>query len=197
MAKITDYLKGIDLSGLDKLKDTMAGINFPKFDIPKMATGSVIPPRILTDIYKPNPSIKISNQIDMLNKNAIIREMDNISNELVWQKTELEELSNRLNSITNAIDVKTSLLVFSFVTFIGVIIPFFLTLFSSYFDNEVGRIFLFTYLWLSFVISLLFIFIYILYSYKNTSKNEDIIKNFRLYVGKDNTIKSFKLYKRK
>lgn len=194
MTKIEDYLKNTSVSAFADLQDKMSKVDFSNLSIPSLSTGTILPNPLLTNIPKPNYSLKISNKLEMMDKNANIREIDKVSNDLEWQNTELEELNNKLKSLTNAIDMRTSLLVFSIVTIIGVIIPFSLTLFSNYFNNEIGKMFLFTYLCLSFVVSLLLIFIYIFYSYKTTTSKNEKIENFGLYTG-NKYIKSFKLHK--
>lgn len=173
------------------------GLKMPKFDfkMPNFSIDSIVPPINIDTLKLPKPTSTISTKIDDINKEAIIREMDKISNDLEWQRVEIEELNSKLKSLTNAIDTKKILLIFSLVTFIGVIIPFTLSIYSSHFDNVIGRVFLLLYLCISFFVSLLLIFLYIIYSYLSTTRKNNEMKNFHLYVGEDENKKNFRLCK--
>lgn len=184
MAKITD--------GFDFLKN----INIPNFEMPRLEPFSITPPTFsLPDITTDFRTNNLYSMLEEMETSNYVREIDTLQNELEWQNTELEDLRIKLSSLSNVIDMKLSLGIFIIVALIGVVIPFAFVIFSSNFDNAIGKTFLTVYLCISFAISLLIMFIYIFYSYKISSPRNNKIKSFRLYTGNDKNVRNFRLYK--
>jgi hypothetical protein len=106
-------------------------------------------------------------------KGNIIREIYRLNYRVEWLKIQKKDYSDRLNSIDIGSNVKLGLIISMAIVLFDIIIPFFFVVFSSSFDNTFGRIFLVVYLIELFLLSIISIFIYLVYIFNGKSQKKD------------------------
>lgn len=142
----------------------LMAINFPKFELPKLELGSIIPniPKIL-DIN--NMKFKnITSAIDNLQKNNLYSQIDELNYSIKLKETEIDNYKSRLKSIKKSATIRNGIIISVIVSIISVIIPFFIIAFKDYLTNYKNIIFV--YITASFSISMILLFGYLIYSYK-------------------------------
>ena len=138
--------------------------NFPKFEIPKLELGSLIPniPK-LPDIN--NMKFKnITSAIDNLQKNNLYSQIDELNYSIKLKETEIDNYKSRLKGIKKSVTIRNGIIISIIVSIISVIIPFFIIAFKNYLTDYKNIIFIYTIA--SFSISMLLLFGYLIYSYK-------------------------------
>lgn len=139
-------------------------INFPKFEIPKLELGSLIPniPK-LPDIN--NMKFKnITSAIDNLQKNNLYSQINELNYSIKLKETEIDNYKSRLKGIKKSVTIRNGIIISVIVSIISVIIPFFIIAFKNYLTDYKNIIFIYTIA--SFSISMLLLFGYLIYSYK-------------------------------
>lgn len=142
----------------------LMAINFPKFEIPKLELGSLIPniPK-LPDIN--NMKFKnITCAIDNLQKNNLYSQIDELNYSIKLKETEIDNYKSRLKGIKKSVTIRNGIIISVIVSIISVIIPFFIIAFKNYLTDYKNIIFIYTIA--SFSISMLLLFGYLIYSYK-------------------------------
>lgn len=142
----------------------LMAINFPKFEIPKLELGSLIPniPK-LPDIN--NMKFKnITSAIDNLQKNNLYSQIDELNYSIKLKETEIDNYKSRLKGIKKSVTIRNGIIISVIVSIISVIIPFFIIAFKNYLTDYKNIIFIYTIT--SFSISMLLLFGYLIYSYK-------------------------------
>lgn len=142
----------------------LMAINFPKFEIPKLELGSLIPniPK-LPDIN--NMKFKnITSAIDNLQKNNLYNQIDELNYSIKLKETEIDNYKSRLKGIKKSVTIRNGIIISVIVSIISVIIPFFIIAFKNYLTDYKNIIFIYTIA--SFSISMLLLFGYLIYSYK-------------------------------
>ena len=139
-------------------------INFPKFELPKLELGSIIPniPKI-PDIS--NMKFKnITSAIDNLQKNNLYSQIDELNYSIKLKETEIDNYKSRLKGIKKSVAIRNGIIISIIVSIISVIIPFFIIAFKEYLMDYKNIIFIYTIA--SFSISMILLFGYLIYSYK-------------------------------
>lgn len=139
-------------------------INFPKFELPKLELGSIIPniPKI-PDIS--NMKFKnITSAIDNLQKNNLYSQIDELNYSIKLKETEIDNYKSRLKGIKKSVTIRNGIIISIIVSIISVIIPFFIIAFKEYLIDYKNIIFIYTIA--SFSISMILLFGYLIYSYK-------------------------------
>lgn len=142
----------------------LMAINFPKFELPKLELGSIIPniPKI-PDIS--NMKFKnITSAIDNLQKNNLYNQIDELNYSIKLKKTEIDNYKSRLKGIKKSVTIRNGIIISIIVSIISVIIPFFIIAFKEYLMDYKNIIFIYTIA--SFSISMILLFGYLIYSYK-------------------------------
>lgn len=142
----------------------LMAINFPKFEIPKLELGLLIPniPK-LPDIN--NMKFKnITSAIDNLQKNNLYSQIDELNYSIKLKETEIDNYKSRLKGIKKSVTIRNGIIISVIVSIISVIIPFFIIAFKNYLTDYKNIIFIYTIA--SFSISMLLLFGYLIYSYK-------------------------------
>lgn len=142
----------------------LMAINFPKFEIPKLELGSLIPniPK-LPDIN--NMKFKnITSAIDNLQKNNLYSQINELNYSIKLKETEIDNYKSRLKGIKKSVTIRNGIIISVIVSIISVIIPFFIIAFKNYLTDYKNIIFIYTIA--SFSISMLLLFGYLIYSYK-------------------------------
>ena len=142
----------------------LMAINFPKFEIPKLELGSLIPniPK-LPDIN--NMKFKnITSAIDNLQKNNLYSQIDELNYSIKLKETEIDNYKSRLKGIKKSVTIRNGIIISIIVSIISVIIPFFIIAFKEYLMDYKNIIFIYTLA--SFSISMILLFGYLIYSYK-------------------------------
>lgn len=139
-------------------------INFPKFEVPKLELGSIIPnipklPDISTMKFK-----NITSAIDNLQKNNLYNQIDELNYSIKLKETELNNYKLRLKAIKKSVLIRNGIIISIIVSIISVIIPFFIIAFKNYLIDYKKIIFIYTII--SFSVSMLLLFGYLIYSYK-------------------------------
>lgn len=142
----------------------LMAINFPKFEIPKLELGSLIPNITkLPDIN--NMKFKnITSAIDNLQKNNLYSQIDELNYTIKLKETEIDNYKSRLKGIKKSVTIRNGIIISIIVSIISVIIPFFIIAFKNYLIDYKNIIFIYTIA--SFGISMLLLFGYLIYSYK-------------------------------
>lgn len=142
----------------------LMAINFPKFEIPKLELGSLIPNiSKLPDIN--NMKFKnITSAIDNLQKNNLYSQIDELNYSIKLKETEIDNYKSRLKGIKKSVTIRNGIIISIIVSIISVIIPFFIIAFKNYLTDYKNIIFIYTIA--SFSISMLLLFGYLIYSYK-------------------------------
>lgn len=142
----------------------LMAINFPKFEIPKLELGSLIPNiSKLPDIN--NMKFKnIISAIDNLQKNNLYSQIDELNYSIKLKETEIDNYKSRLKGIKKSVTIRNGIIISIIVSIISVIIPFFIIAFKNYLTDYKNIIFIYTIA--SFSISMLLLFGYLIYSYK-------------------------------
>ena len=143
---------------------TLMAINFPKFELPKLELGSIIPniPKI-PDIS--NMKFKnITSAIDNLKKNNLYSQIDELNYSIKLKETEIYNYKSRLKGIKKSVTIRNGIIISIIVSTISVIIPFFIIAFKEYLIDYKNIIFIYTIA--SFSISMILLFGYLIYSYK-------------------------------
>ncbi len=139
-------------------------INFPKFEIPKLELGSIMPniPKI-PDIR--NMKFKnITSAIDNLQKNNLYSQIDELNYSIKLKETEINNYKSRLKGIKKSVTIRNGIIISIIVSIISVIIPFFIIAFKNQLIDYKNIIFIYTIS--SFSISMILLFGYLIYSYK-------------------------------
>lgn len=142
----------------------LMAINFPKFELPKLELGSIIPniPKI-PDIS--NMKFKnITSAIDNLQKNNLYSQIDELNYSIKLKETEIYNYKSRLKGIKKSVTIRNGIIISIIVSTISVIIPFFIIAFKEYLIDYKNIIFIYTIA--SFSISMILLFGYLIYSYK-------------------------------
>ena len=142
----------------------LMAINFPKFELPKLELGSIIPniPKI-PDIS--NMKFKnITSAIDNLQKNNLYSQIDELNYSIKLKETEVDNYKSRLKGIKKSVTIRNGIIISIIVSIISVIIPFFIIAFKEYLIDYKNIIFIYTIA--SFSISMILLFGYLIYSYK-------------------------------
>ena len=142
----------------------LMAINFPKFELPKLELGSIIPniPKI-QDIS--NMKFKnITSAIDNLQKNNLYSQIDELNYSIKLKETEIDNYKSRLKGIKKSVTIRNGIIISIIVSIISVIIPFFIIAFKEYLMDYKNIIFIYTIA--SFSISMILLFGYLIYSYK-------------------------------
>lgn len=142
----------------------LMAINFPKFELPKLELGSIIPniPKI-PDIS--NMKFKnITSAIDNLQKNNLYSQIDELNYSIKLKETEVDNYKSRLKGIKKSVTIRNGIIISIIVSIISVIIPFFIIVFKEYLIDYKNIIFIYTIA--SFSISMILLFGYLIYSYK-------------------------------
>ncbi len=142
----------------------LMAINFPKFELPKLELGSIIPniPKI-PDIS--NVKFKnITSAIDNLQKNNLYSQIDELNYSIKLKETEIDNYKSRLKGIKKSVTIRNGIIISIIVSIISVIIPFFIIAFKEYLMDYKNIIFIYTIA--SFSISMILLFGYLIYSYK-------------------------------
>lgn len=142
----------------------LMAINFPKFELPKLELGSIIPniPKI-PDIS--NMKFKnITSAIDNLQKNNLYSQIDELNYSIKLKETEIDNYKSRLKGIKKSVTIRNGIIISIIVSIISVIIPFFIIAFKEYLIDYKNIIFIYTIA--SFNISMILLFGYLIYSYK-------------------------------
>lgn len=142
----------------------LMAINFPKFELPKLELGSIIPniPKI-PDIS--NMKFKnITSAIDNLQKNNLYSQIDELNYSIKLKETEIDNYKSRLKGIKKSVTIRNGIIISIIVSIISVIIPFFIIAFKEYLMDYKNIIFIYTIA--SFSISMILLFGYLIYSYK-------------------------------
>lgn len=131
-------------------------INFPKFEVPKLELGSIIPnisklPDISTMKFK-----NITSAIDNLQKNNINNQIDELNYSIKLKETELNYYKLRLKAIKKSGPIRNGIIISIIVSIISVIIPFFIIAFKNYLIDYKKIVFIYTII--SFSVSMLLLF---------------------------------------
>lgn len=142
----------------------LMAINFPKFELPKLELGAIIPniPKI-PDIS--NMKFKnMTSAIDNLQKNNLYSQIDELNYSIKLKETEIDNYKSRLKGIKKSVTIRNGIIISIIVSIISVIIPFFIIAFKEYLMDYKNIIFIYTIA--SFSISMILLFGYLIYSYK-------------------------------
>lgn len=142
----------------------LMAINFPKFELPKLELGSIIPnipkiPNISNMKFK-----NITSAFDNLQKNNLYSQIDELNYSIKLKETEIDNYKSRLKGIKKSVTIRNGIIISIIVSIISVIIPFFIIAFKEYLMDYKNIIFIYTIA--SFSISMILLFGYLIYSYK-------------------------------
>lgn len=138
--------------------------NFSRFEIPKLEIGSIVSniPKIpdIGDIK----FRKVTSAIENLQKNNLYSQIDDLNYSIKLKETEIENYKSRLKGIKKSTTIRNGIIISIIVSFISVIIPFFIIAFQNILIEFKSIIFIYTII--SFSISMVLLFAYLIYSYK-------------------------------
>ncbi len=141
--------------------------NFPKFDIPNIELPKF--ENLLPTIQNiPNVTdLKLSNiasAIETLEHSNLINDIDKLNYNIQLKQTEKENYERRLKSITS-IDITAGIWCSIIVSVLSMIIPFLIVSFNNYLSDY--KTIIFIYMIVSFIISMIILLGYLIYSYKS------------------------------
>lgn len=141
-------------------------MNFKVPDFSKLATDIsdiVSPP--MTPIIPDYKTTRITSAIENLKHNSLLNELDNLEYNIKLKKVERKNCDDRLNGIKSSSDVFWGIIISIVVALISIIVPFIIVAFNNYLSGIQDIIF--WYMISSFIISMLLLLGYLIYSYKN------------------------------
>lgn len=154
-----NYMIGVNLIMSDFPK-----FEFPKIDIPKFDFGSIVPsmsniPNVGDIKFK-----NITSAIDNLQKNSLYDQIDELAYSIKLKKMEINNYKVHLAGIKKSKAIKYGLIVSIIVSVASVVIPFLIIAFNNLLEKY--KIFIFFYTVVSFCLSMVLLFGYLIYSYK-------------------------------
>lgn len=129
----------------------------------KLPAGSLTPTPQLVSM----PDIKtsrITNAIDNLQNMNRLRDMDNLSYQIKLKEQQKDICERRLKSINSTIDIRAGRIISILIIICNVIIPFLIVAFQDLLDSL--KFYIFVYLIVSFVLSMLSMSIYLFLFWK-------------------------------
>ena len=135
-------------------------------DFSKLATSisNIVPPP-MPSIMPDYKTVRITSAIENLKHNSLVNELDNLEYNIKLKKVERKNCDDRLNGIKSSSDIFWGIIISIIVALISIIIPFIIVAFNNYLSENQNIIF--WYMISSFIISMLLLLGYLIYSYKN------------------------------
>lgn len=135
-------------------------------DFSKLATSisNIVPPP-MPSIMPDYKTVRITSAIENLKHNSLLNELDNLEYNIKLKKVERKNCDDRLNGIKSSSDIFWGIIISIIVALISIIIPFIIVAFNNYLSENQNIIF--WYMISSFIISMLLLLGYLIYSYKN------------------------------
>lgn len=121
----------------------------------------ITPPPILPDLK----TTRITSAIDSFKHNSLLNELDNLEYNLKLKKVEKKNCEERLNNIKSSSDILLGIIISIIVAIISIIVPFIIVSFNNYLEEYKNIIF--WYMITSFVLSMILLLGYLIYSYKS------------------------------
>ena len=135
------------------------------FKVPDFTDISDIVSPPMTPIIPDYKTTRITSAIENLKHNSLLNELDNLEYNIKLKKVERKNCDDRLNGIKSSSDVFVGIIISIVVALISIIIPFIIVVFNNYLSGIQDIIF--WYMISSFIISMLLLLGYLIYSYKN------------------------------
>ena len=141
-------------------------MDFKMQDFSKLATSisNIVPPP-MPSIMPDYKTVRITSAIENLKHNSLLNELDNLEYNIKLKKVERKNCDDRLNGIKSSSDIFWGIIISIIVALISIIIPFIIVAFNNYLSENQNIIF--WYMISSFIISMLLLLGYLIYSYKN------------------------------
>lgn len=141
-------------------------MDFKMPDFSKLATSisNIVPPP-MPSIMPDYKTVRITSAIENLKHNSLLNELDNLEYNIKLKKVERKNCDDRLNGIKSSSDIFWGIIISIIVALISIIIPFIIVAFNNYLSENQNIIF--WYMISSFIISMLLLLGYLIYSYKN------------------------------
>ena len=141
-------------------------MDFKMPDFSKLATSisNIVPPP-MPSIMPDYKTVRITSAIENLKHNSLLNELDNLEYNIKLKKVERKNCDDRLNGIKSSSDIFWGIIISIIVALISIIIPFIIVAFNNYLLENQNIIF--WYMISSFIISMLLLLGYLIYSYKN------------------------------
>lgn len=141
-------------------------MDFKMPDFSKLATSisNIVPPP-MPSIMPDYKTVRITSAIENLKHNSLVNELDNLEYNIKLKKVERKNCDDRLNGIKSSSDIFWGIIISIIVALISIIIPFIIVAFNNYLSENQNIIF--WYMISSFIISMLLLLGYLIYSYKN------------------------------
>lgn len=141
-------------------------MDFKMPDFSKLATSisNIVPPP-MPSIMPDYKTVRITSAIENLKHNSLLNELDNLEYNIKLKKVERKNCDDRLNGIKSSSDIFWGIIISIIVALISIIILFIIVAFNNYLSENQNIIF--WYMISSFIISMLLLLGYLIYSYKN------------------------------
>ena len=149
-------------------------MDFKMPDFSKLATSisNIVPPP-MPSIMPDYKTVRITSAIENLKHNSLLNELDNLEYNIKLKKVERKNCDDRLNGIKSSSDIFWGIIISIIVALISIIIPFIIVAFNNYLSENQNIIF--WYMISSFIISMLLLLGYLIYSYKNNKLGGNIL----------------------
>ena len=138
-------------------------MDFKMPDFSKLATSisNIVPPP-MPSIMPDYKTVRITSAIENLKHNSLLNELDNLEYNIKLKKVERKNCDDRLNGIKSSSDIFWGIIISIIVALISIIIPFIIVAFNNYLSENQNIIF--WYMISSFIISMLLLLGYLIYS---------------------------------
>lgn len=141
--------------------------NFPKIDIPKIDLPNLdnLLPTLRNIPTIPKLELpRITSAIEQLEHSNLINDIDQLNYNIKLKQTEKENYERRFKSISS-VDITAGIWCSIVVAILSIIIPFLIVSFNNYLEDYQTIIFI--YMIASFIISMIILLGYLVYSYKS------------------------------
>ncbi len=121
------------------------------------------PPPILPNItdYKTQRVVSAIDNIQNINR---LRDMDNLCYQIKLKKQQKQIYQRKLNSIVSTLDIKIGILMSILIIVFSVLIPFLIVSFQNYLETY--QSYIFVYLIITFIVSMLSMLLYLILFWK-------------------------------
>lgn len=152
--QLMNYMIGVNLMN----------INSSQFNLPKLELGNLLPDIPVLPNMNELRTKNITTAIDDLKKSNLFNQIDELNYSIKLKETEIENYKLRLKGIKSSLTIRNGIIISIIVSIISVVIPFFIITFKHQLLNFKNIIFIYTIV--SFCVSMILLFGYLIYSYK-------------------------------
>lgn len=145
-------------------------MEIPNLKLPDLSSIVTPPPFIPSSDLKTTRIVSAIDNIQNINR---LRDMDNLSYQICLKEQQKSSYEKRLKSINSTVDIKIGRVLSIVIVLFSVIIPFLIVAFQEVLKSFQTYIYL--YLIISFIISMLSMCIYLFWFWKNSKYSSKII----------------------